>query len=151
MDGGFRCHRVPVPAELRGPGTDYASAFALTPIDPATPTVQWARSLVEAAPRPLRALVLAWWRWGLRLQLQPAAPTNLLGWEITEATQERVTLRAASPLVVAFNDVLRQGGRLVWVTRVTYRQELGHLLWMLAAPVHQALLPRLLLRASRPR
>jgi hypothetical protein len=150
MSDGLSVRRVPVPPSVSTGGCDYSSAFAVAGSDTSLPALHWARAVFEDAPGILRPILVAGWRWGLRLSLGLGRPETVVGWQIAEASPARVTLTAASPLIVAFNDALIEDDEIVWVTRVSYRNLLGRIAWTLAAPVHHVTLPRFLARAARP-
>ena len=141
---------VPLVDGTTGAG-DYAAGWALAPVDAARGPGDWARDTFEGAPGVVRTVLLWGWRWGLGLRLDPGNRSTVLGWRITRRTADGVTVSAASRLLTASNEVIVEGSSVTWTTRVTCRNRGGAVLWRLAAPLHEALLPRLLTEAARRR
>jgi hypothetical protein len=145
--------RVEVPAEIRGrhdqQGTGYASAFEL-PIGAKrflTPE-QWARATFEGAPTLLRVFLTTGWKYGLGLALGArASPDHVLGWLISSSGSDSITLEAHSRLMVAQNIVVVSDSTVVLVTLVQFNGRTGRVLWAVATPVHQRVIPYLLQRA----
>ncbi|MFF7725203.1 DUF2867 domain-containing protein [Streptomyces sp. NPDC008001] len=142
-------HDVPGVGEFAAPG--YASAFELTaPGAPSLTPEQWARAVFEGAPAPLRRLLVAGWSGVLGLGLGPRpSPGHVLGWLVSDSGAGSVTLDARSRLMAARNVVVTDGTRVVWTTLVRFERRTGGVLWGAAAPVHHAMVPRLLTRAAR--
>lgn len=89
------------------------------------------------------------WRYGLGLRLDPG-PDRILGWEVVAADEQSATVAATSRLVTMTNTVELDGHDLVWTTTVDYRNRLGRALWQVARFSHEALMPLLIRRATRP-
>lgn len=153
--GDPRVHRIEVPRRItREAGFaafDYASAFELASSGaPSRAPESWARAVFEDAPRLLRWVLLRGWRLGLGLRLGPRpSPGHVLGWAVSDAGPDTVTLGARSGLIDARNIILVEDSRVVWVTLVRFERRPGGLLWAAAAPVHHLTVPYLVRRAAR--
>jgi Protein of unknown function (DUF2867) len=151
-----RVRRVdPPPAYRSGDGADargsYSSAFQVdVPVADVRTPEEWARTILEDAPRLLRWLLVAGWRFGLGLQLthRRSAP-DLLGWQVAASTADAVTLAARSWLLSARNIIRCEHEQVTWITVVDFDGRAGQLLWSVAAPVHHATVPFLMARATR--
>jgi hypothetical protein len=125
---------------------DYATSFAadLAEADTQSPE-QWARSILEGAPRALRWFVVIGWKLVLRLRLAPrGADGAIAGWTIGRTTPDRVTLEVSSSLVTARKVLEADADRLTLTTYVWYENKRGRLLWSASAPVHHRIEPLLL-------
>ena len=111
---------------------------------------QWARHALEAAPLPVRLLVLVAQRRVLGLRLGPhPSPEHVLGWRIVHSDPGVVHVAASSPLVDAVVVARRpERTRVVLTTAITHRRRAGAVLWAVVAPVHRAV-ARYLLRRTR--
>lgn len=130
---------------------DYAWACTLTDLTGRSGTPEeWARAVFEGASAPLRAFLLTGWRLGLGLRLGPTrAADHVLGWPIRYTGADRIDLTADSAVVATENIVMVDDAAVTWVTFVRYRNPVGRLLWLAAAPIHQVLIPRSLIRVGR--
>jgi hypothetical protein len=159
MPGPVR--RVQVRADIRSAAAlgdaDYAWACTLTDLTDlcdqtsgsGTPE-DWARAVFEGGSGPMRAFLRTGWRFGLGLRLGSVqAADHVLGWPIRYSGPDRIDLTADSRIVATENVVTCDEAGVTWVTFVRYRNPLGRLLWLLAAPLHQVLIPRSLIRAGR--
>ncbi|WP_084469940.1 nitroreductase/quinone reductase family protein [Amycolatopsis benzoatilytica] len=108
----------------------------------------WARAVWEDAPRPVRTFLRVGWRClGLRTLL---APERVLGWSVASVEPDRVVLETPSPLLTARNIVRLDERRVHWTTEVSYDRFLGRVLWTLAVPCHQLIIPARLRQAAAP-
>ena len=147
-------HRVEVPDEFVArpdlPRSGYASAFEL-PIGARrflTPE-QWARATFEGAPALLGVLLATAWRYGLGLRLGPrTSPDHVQGWLISNSGPGSITLETRSRLMVAHNIVAVSDSTVVLVTLVQFTRRAGRVLWAVATPVHNKVIPYLLGRAA---
>ncbi|WP_328609601.1 nitroreductase/quinone reductase family protein [Amycolatopsis sp. NBC_00345] len=109
---------------------------------------QWARAVWEDAPAPVRAFLRAGWAYlGLRVR---RAPGRVFGWTVVESTPETVVLEAPSSLMAARNVVHVDGARVRWTTTVSYRRPVARLLWAVATPFHERLIPSRLRHVAAP-
>jgi hypothetical protein len=135
------------------PPHDYASAFEI-PIPEAASRLpqEWARSVFEDAPLPVRLLVRAGWRFPLWFDIAKPGPDQILGARIASSGPTWVVLEQRSPLMLAHNIVSIvsvEQARIVWVTVVRYRRPIARPLWAVSAVIHERVLPYLLARAAR--
>lgn len=133
-------------------GADYLDAFELLglPADSKPPEVV-ARLALEQASWATRTAIRAAHRFALALRLQAAgAPGHLLGWRVTESSDDRVVLRADSPLLSATLLLRRRAaGSMQLLTALTYaRPRVARPLWRVVGPAHRWIAPRLLERAA---
>jgi hypothetical protein len=134
---------------IERPDYVYACAIKRAPDDARSPE-QWARAVFESMPALLRLPILAGWRWGLRLRLQPLAdPTAVLGWTFAASEPGHAVLRVGSPLLQARVVVEVHDARVVHTTLVGYAGRLGSVMWALATPIHELFMPILMNRAAR--
>ncbi|MGH2831677.1 MAG: DUF2867 domain-containing protein [Solirubrobacteraceae bacterium] len=127
---------------------DYEYACTLDPAPTAEPAERWARAVFEGAPAPLRLTIVAGWRVALWLRIAPRSPANILGWTIATNEQEATVLRVDSPLLTAHIVVQTHETRVVHTTLVRLERPLGRVIWALAAPIHQLVIPLLLKHAA---
>lgn len=150
----MKARRIEVPDTIRAdddlPAPDYASAFELrTPSAPIRSAEQWARSVFEEAPLPVRWFVRAGWRFPLRFDLAKPGPGQVLGARIASNSPTTIVLEQCSPVMLANNIVSVDQTRVVWVTVVRYHRPAARLLWGVSALIHHRVLPYLLTRAAR--
>jgi hypothetical protein len=145
--------RVEVPDEIARhdlPQSGYASAFEL-PIGARrflTPE-QWARATFEGSPALLRAFLATAWKYGLGLRLGArTSPEHVQGWLISSSGPASITLEARARLMVAQNIVAVSDTAVVLVTLVHFNRRAGRVLWAVATPVHNRVIPYLLGRAG---
>lgn len=137
------------PAGMRQPDFACTYVVALAPGDTRS-SEQWARTVWEEAPAPLRLVMLAGWKLVLRLRLGPRhSPDHILGWRITARDPDRTECRLDSPFLSAGNVFRTSGGRLAWSTFVTYDRPAARLIWPPAAPLHRLIVRIALHRAAR--
>lgn len=133
-------------------GHDYVSSFAVdVPGADSESPEQWARNILEDAPRALRWFVLFGWRFVLRLRLAPrgSAP-NVAGWTIGGTTPDSLVLDVRSGSLSARKVLRLQADRVVLTTSVSFDRLPGRVLWTVLAPVHHRIEPLLVtLAASR--
>jgi hypothetical protein len=109
-----------------------------------------ARAMFEAAPTPVRWLLLLGWRRVLGLRLDPGASTgHVLGWPISSANPGEVVLVARSRLLTAVKTVRTAEWQLIVTTAVQYESNWGRIIWRMVLPVHYLTEPYLLARAAR--
>jgi hypothetical protein len=129
---------------------DYAYGYAVWP----RRSCEWsaedcARQMFEGAPKPIRVGVVLGWRFGLLLRLGPLqAPTHVLGWRIAQRTRTDVLLSVSSPLLDARLVIQVRGGITRHLTLIRFRRKLSRVLWALAAPIHERVIPYLLSGAA---
>jgi hypothetical protein len=147
--------RVEVPGRVlrleEFPRADYACAFEVvrSATDQRT-AEQWARTVFERPPLPVRAFLIFGWRIVLGLRLGPRRSVDhVLGWRIRSAQPDLLILEQDSRRITAQNVVQVDSTRIVWTTLVGYRNFVGRVVWALTAPFHIATIPRLLRRAAR--
>ncbi|MFE7120234.1 hypothetical protein ACFU99_32905 [Streptomyces sp. NPDC057654] len=148
--------RVEVADAARGVGglaaDDWAEAVAVTTggsaLLPRSPE-QWARSVFEGAPGPMRWFLVTGWRSVLRLRLGPRpAPTHVLGWRIVTMSTDVIVLEQTSALMTARLVLRSEGVRVVLTTFVRYEHGAARVLWPFAALTHRRAVPYLLRRAA---
>ncbi len=111
---------------------------------------QWARSVFEDMPRPLRALIVFGWVAVLRLRLAPrSSPSHVLGWSLLSATPTVAVLAVKSPFLSAHLLVRVASREVAHVTFVRYDRTPARAVWALASPLHRVVIPYLLRRAAR--
>jgi hypothetical protein len=155
-----RARRIEVPVAVRSGlvGGRFAEAdfswaceYPAKSADSGTPE-RWARGVFEDAPVWLRWILIFGWKIGLGLKMGPSSsPRHVLGWHIRQSDAQAVTLEAGSAMMDTQNVVLVNDSGVTWVTFVRFNNRLGRVLWLLAAPIHQWLIPRSLNRANRSR
>jgi hypothetical protein len=150
--GSRRVHRVAASLLTRATDNppDYSDAFAVPTdrTDTRTPE-QWARAVLESAPRPVRWFLLVGWRGVLGLRLGPRSSSeHVLGWRIVETSPEAVRLELRSALMTAHLILRVAGSTAVLITNVHYIQRLAHPLWAAAGLIHRQMIPYLLGRAA---
>jgi hypothetical protein len=149
-----RVRRVEAPREVEAGDAlaepDYASAFELPTPDAGRLTPeQWARATWEGAPGLLRRFVLTGWTLVLGLRLGPRpSPTHVLGWLISAADSNSITLQADSRLLAAQNIVVVDGSSVVWVTLVRFDRRIARPMWAIATPIHHMTIRYLLAHAG---
>jgi Protein of unknown function (DUF2867) len=112
---------------------------------------QWARMVLEGAPRKVQARLL--WGWsllGLRLG-PPWSRHRVLGWQVRRSTPDFVLLAAGSriglPAELLFK---RERDGLLFATFVQQRNSLARGIWGRVVPVHQQTVRSLLTHAAGP-
>ena len=79
--------------------------------------------MFEEAPALLRPILVFGWRVGLGLRLGPQrSPDYVLGWSMTGAGPDTVTLEAESRLLRARDVVVVDESSVTWVTRVWFER-----------------------------
>jgi hypothetical protein len=109
---------------------------------------QLARAVFEGAPRSVRWLLLAGWRFVLGLRLGPRpSPEHVLGWAIVERGPESVTLELRSWFLTS-RLVFRIGeSRATQATFVRYDRPIAVAIWPAVSIFHRQIVPRCLRRA----
>jgi hypothetical protein len=69
----------------------------------------------------------------------------------SDADADADAVEAGSAAVDTRNVVAVADGKVTWVTAVRYNNALGRILWAVATPVHQLLVPLSLRRVDRSR
>jgi hypothetical protein len=129
---------------------DYTDSFeaGLVPGDRRSPE-QWARAVFEGAPRPIRWLLVAGFRFGLGLRFGPrASAEHVLGWAIVERAHDSVTVQAQSWFLTSRLVFRTDGSRGAQSTFVRYDRPIAALLWPPVAILHRQIVPRLVARAA---
>jgi hypothetical protein len=110
---------------------------------------QWARTILEDAPRFLGWFVFIGWKLVLRLRLAPRARVGTIaGWQITKQTPTSITLEVTSSLVTAHKVLQVDANRLTLTTHVWYQGRRGHVVWSAISPVHHLVEPVLVTLAA---
>lgn len=110
---------------------------------------QWARAIMEDAPRPLRWFIVAGWRVGLGLRLAPgSSAAHIAGWDIASTSPGAVVMAADSFLLRANLIVRVDDDDVVHATFVQFERRPARVVWAVAAPIHQVIIPYLLRRAA---
>jgi hypothetical protein len=144
-----------VPPGARGLSTlsriDYHDAFLVeTGADGDRTGEQWARAVLEEAPRTVRRkLLLGWCALGLRLGF-PWSARRVLGWEVRRSTPDFVLLGAGSriglPAELLF---MREPRGLLFATFVRQQNRVARAVWARTVPKHQRVVRSLLAQAAR--
>jgi Protein of unknown function (DUF2867) len=109
---------------------------------------QWARAIWEGAPAPLRWLMIAGWRFVLRLRLGPLdSPDHILGWRIVDRSADETVCKLGSGFLEACNVFQRVDGTFVWSTFVSYERRRARVIWPPVSLIHR-LLARIALRRA---
>jgi hypothetical protein len=157
--GPARAQRAAISPDVRavGPfteGCDYEAAFTIErPEGRWLSAEQWARSMLEQAPPPLRWFLIVGWT-AITCRLRPRrSPNRVLGWQIENTSPDVVVLvvRAwvglTSHLVVCLDadavtvaSFVRCSGPATPVARAV---------WAATVPLHERMLPHLLSAAAR--
>jgi hypothetical protein len=130
---------------------DYEDAFFVsTGPGPDRTGEEWARAVLEAAPRKVRGRLLrGWCMLGLRLG-SPWSRRRVLGWQIRRRTPDFVLLTAGSrigmPAELLFK---RERHGLLFATFVQQRNPVARALWARVVPAHQRTVRSLLAQAAR--
>ncbi len=143
-----RARRIEPAVELDvgdGRGPDYATSFAADLPDADTESAEyWVRTILEAAPLPLRWFVFIGWKFVLRLRLAPRqAAGTVAGWTMRETTPGLVTLEVDSSSINALKIMHVESNRLILTTYVWFGSMRGRVLWSALAPVHHRIEPLL--------
>jgi Protein of unknown function (DUF2867) len=150
-----KARRIDIPEDIRALGVlvdpDYTYACQLTASDVDRQSAeQWARDVFEGAPRLLGWFVLVGWIAILRLRLGPRRSSEyVLGWTVVSSTPGQVVLGAESFALSNRLVVQVTADRVVHATFVRYQRPIGAILWALARPIHQVVVPYLLRHAHR--
>ena len=129
---------------------DYADAFLLE-IDERlerTP-LEWAREILEAAPRSFRTGAPRVWR-VLGLKHRPQGRASVLGWPIRHDSPEFALLGATSRTGMPAELLVWRPapGQLLFATLVQHGNRAVAALWAAITPAHQRIVRELLERAS---
>jgi hypothetical protein len=129
---------------------DYAYGCAVRPRQPCDWSAEeWARQVFEAAPRPVRTLIVLGWRFGLRLRLGPTRDAaHVLGWRIVGRASSDVVLAVGSPLLEARLVIQVRDKMACHLTFIRFERRLTRVLWAVAAPIHERVIPYLLSDAA---
>ena len=152
-----RARRVPVLSYEPLIGSDrydYADAFEirLHESDPRS-AEEFVRCALEAAARPVQAMVWIVHRYLLKLRLGPrSSPGHLLGWKILTSKPDVTHVEAVSPLLGRGVIVGRRVDPtcVVITTYVFYTRPpaLARVVWKIAGPLHRRIAPYLLEHAA---
>lgn len=152
---GARASKIAVPEAVRArAGTiriDYESAFSVNadPVDGRS-AEQWARAMYEAPPTFERLIV--WYGWKtLTARLGPY-PSNdhLLGYRIGVNEGDYISFSVEWALGLACELALCLGpSTAVLATFVELNRPAAKIVWPMAVPVHERIVPRWLSRAAR--
>src|SRR5205814_7948317 len=133
---------------LQNPTRTYAWQVARPTADDRS-AEQWARAVIEDAPRLLRWFIVAGWVVVLRLRLGPGGSSSYIqGYKILSNTQTLVIFGVESFALEAHLAVQVRDGDVVHATFVRYERPVARALWGLAAPIHRRVIPYLLRRAA---
>lgn len=151
---GIRAVKIAVPEAIRarvGPGRiDYQSAFSVItdPVDVRS-AEQWARAMYESPPTAERLIV--WYGWKtLTARLGPyPSQAHVLGYRIEANERNYIRFSVEWALGLACDLVLYLGpGAAVLATFVELKRPAARIVWPLAVPVHERIVPRWLSRAA---
>jgi hypothetical protein len=130
---------------------DYCDSFAVGRASSDQRTAQdWFRAAFEESPAVFRHGLPVAWRSLLGLRLGPRpSPDHVLGWRRVSADPELAVYEAQSPITEA-NLVMRlETNRAVLSTFVHYRRPaIAGSIFVVAGPIHRAIIPYLLDRAA---
>ena len=137
-------------APIESEESDWACAFAVVArSDDARSTEDWARSVWERAPAPMRWVYVAGWRLVLRLRLGPRnSPDHVLGWRIVHRLPDETVVDAASSFLSAHNGFRRERDSIIWSTFVRYKRPIAKIIWPPVSVFHRVLVRRALRRAA---
>lgn len=132
------------------PITSTSSASPITSTSsagPARTAEQWARLVLERAPRKARAQMLTVWTL-LGIPLAPPwSRTQVLGWRILHNTPAAIVLESRAALGITARLVFHTSGtHLTQVMLVRYDHRPGRLVWSRLAPGHRRFIRSLLSR-----
>ena len=141
--------QIPVPQEplLSEVRFDYADAFEIAlDIADARTAEEFARSCLEEASAPLRAMIWRVHRHVLRFRLEaPRTPDHVLGWSIRLSQPDVVELTAVRPLLDGFIVGRRtRPDRCQIITAVHYKHAVAPIVMTAVGPIHRRVAPRLL-------
>jgi hypothetical protein len=152
---GAETQQIDLPPAARALSTlsriDYADAFFVSIVpDRGRSGEQWARMVLEGAPRKVRVRLLRGWTLlGLKLA-RPRSGRDILGWRIRRNGPDFVLLEAGSrfgmPAELLFK---RERHGLLLATFVQERNPLARLIWAKVVPAHQRAVRSLLAQAAR--
>ncbi len=130
---------------------DYQSAFSVN-TDPADrrSAEQWARAMYESPPTAERLIV--WYGWKtLTARLGPYPSTDhILGYRIQANERAYIRFSVEWVLGLACDLVLHLGPEAaVLATFVELKRPAAKIVWPMAVPVHERIVPRWLSRAAR--
>ncbi len=147
--------QIDLPANVRGlsalPHLDYSDAFLLdVSASPDRTPEQWARRMIEGAPRADRLALLAGWS-SLGLKVNPMrSEPSVFGWELLHSGPAHARLgldsRLGMPAELLF---VRREQNLLFATLVRQKNPLARLLWSGIEARHQTVVASLLARAGR--
>lgn len=154
VSAAVRARTIAVPVEVEAvdtlvdPNYTYACEMARRPSD-ARLAEQWARAVFEDAPAMVRWLLRAGWVVGLGLRLGPSGSDSyVFGWQILSRSPEMIVLGIESYLLCAHLVVRVDDARVVHVTFVRYERRATRIIWAIAKPIHQLVIPWLLRHAQ---
>ncbi len=154
MRAAVRARQVAVPVEveafdtLADPDYAYACEMAHLPADTRS-AEQWARSVFEDAPAVVRWLLRVGWVVGLGLRLGPSnSDSHVFGWKILSVSPEVVVLGIDSYLLSAHLVVRVEESRALHITFVRYEHRVTRVVWAVAKPIHQLVIPWLMRHAA---
>jgi hypothetical protein len=148
-----RIRQIALPPGARALSTfsriDYEDAFLVEAGRDRT-AEQWARAVLEDAPRLMRRKLRRGWRaLGLRVG-SPRSARRVLGWEMRRSTSDVVLLGAGSfigmPGELLFR---REPDGLLFATFIRQGNPVARALWARVAPGHRQVVRSLLARAAR--
>jgi hypothetical protein len=151
---GASAQRVPIDVRLQQDfgAVDYADAFELHTVHPDSRTAgEWLRAGLEDSPAPLRRLILVVHRHALRFRLGPHSGDGyVLGWHVIKEEPDEMRLEAAGPLFSGRLVGRRPDPSTVRLdTLLTFnRPRTASIVWAVVGPLHRAVAPFLLQRAS---
>lgn len=153
--GGARASKIAVPEAIRARAgmkrIDYEGAFSVTadPVDHRS-AEQWARAMYEAPPTAERLFVWFGWK-GCTARLGPYPSSDyVLGYRIGVNEGNYISFSVEWALGLACELALHLGpSTAVLATFVEFKRPAAKIVWPLAVPVHERIVPRWLLRAAR--
>jgi hypothetical protein len=137
---------------LEGARHDYADTFVARLAEPDTRTAEeWARAGLEAAPGPVRRLILIAHRRVLRFRPATGSPAGtVLGWAVVVSEPDVVLLEASGPLMRGVIVGRRTEPTVAELsTFLCYSKPWVRVVWAVVAPVHRRVARYLMERAAR--
>lgn len=129
---------------------DYADSFEVQLPAPDDRSAEcWARAALEGSPAALRWLILFAHRRVLRFRLQ-LCRENVLGWRITESTED-VTMLCASGTLMAGVIIGRRptpDATMLQTYLYFHKARTARLIWIVVRPIHQGVASYLLRRTA---
>lgn len=152
---------LPVPFRVRGAqrvrpdltgdedfAADYADAFTVE-TGPRMSASEWATACLSGAGAGRGAFATLVWHGLLGFDLAPMGePGTLVGWRIRSDGEDLFELETDGRLMAGRMRFEVTSTEVTWTTMLRFHRAAAGRIWAAAGPVHRALAPRLLSRAS---